>query len=247
MFVDARKSLGVAPAPSGTATAKDGVATFPSTSGHVTVFKPGKVGPSMQGGLVHEGSGLAATQGDTAITLDNFLVDPGNPATLSGRVSAGGEVLTESTKVFDLDGSTLEPVTNQEDAGPAIVEGTTVNLTDGAAQAMNGAFKTGALNGGTKIGIATIVVKLPQMKDVPAGGVETGGGASGVESLGLLGAGVAAQVAADGVAFVARRRGHTRPPQLSTARGRNVAPGRLRSTRAERSAASNPSPARSLP
>lgn len=208
-FVSALQSLEVAPSPSGNATVKDGVAKFPITGGNVTVYKPGAVDPYVQGSLMHQGSGLKLTKGDTTVQLENFVVDPGKPATLTGRVLANGQVVAESTKLFDLDGSTLQPITTDAQAGTATLQGTTVKLSDGAATALNGAFKTEALKGGTTVGIATIVVKLPGKAGAPSGGVAAGGGStSGVEHAGLLGAGAAALLGAAGAAaYASRRRG----------------------------------------
>ncbi|SEO98806.1 hypothetical protein [Amycolatopsis saalfeldensis] len=207
-FVSALQSLGVAPSPSGTASVKGGVASFPITGGNVTVYKPGEVDPYVQGSIEHQGSGLKLTKGDTVVQLDNFVVDPGKPATLSGRVQAGGQVVAPSTVLFDLDGSTLKPITTDAAAGTATLTGTTVKLSDGAAKALNGAFKTDALKGGITIGIATIVVDLPgHMKQMPAGSVATGGGSTaGMQHTGLLAGGAAAVLIAGAVGFVAIRR-----------------------------------------
>ncbi|WP_245633556.1 hypothetical protein [Amycolatopsis jejuensis] len=212
-FVSALQSLNVAPSPSGNATVKDGVASFPITGGNVTVYKPGAVDPYVQGSIEHQGSGLKLTKGATVVQLDNFVVDPGKPATLSGRVQAGGKVVAPSTVLFDLDGSTLKPITTDAAAGTATLTGTTVKLSDGAAKALNGAFETDALKGGTTIGIATIVVALPgHMKQMPAGGVATGGGSTaGMEHAGLIAGGSAAVLFAAAIGFVAiRRRGTVR-------------------------------------
>jgi hypothetical protein len=206
-FVSALQTLAVAPSPSGKATVNNGVATFPITGGHVTVYKPGDVDPYVQGALMHQGSGLKLTKGDTTVQLDNFVVDPGKPATLTGEVLANGKVVAASTTLFDLDGSTLQPITTDAQAGTATLQGTTVKLSDGAATALNGAFKTDALKGGTTVGIATIVVKLPGQAQAPSGGVAAGGGStSGIEDAGLLGAGAAALLGAAGAAAYATRR-----------------------------------------
>lgn len=212
-FVSALESLTVAPSPSGNATVEEGVASFPITGGNVTVYEPGEVNPYVQGSIEHQDSGLKLTKGDTEVQLDNFVVDPGSPATLSGRVQANGEVVAPSTVLFDLDGSTLEPITTDEAAGTATLTGTTVRLADGAAEALNGAFETDALKGGTTIGIATIVVALPgQMEQMPAGGVDTGGGSTdGMEHAGLITGGAATILFAAAMGFVAiRRRGAAR-------------------------------------
>ncbi|MGH3547166.1 MAG: hypothetical protein ACRDQU_03390 [Pseudonocardiaceae bacterium] len=208
-FVNALKSLDVAPGPSGTATIEGGIAKFPITGGHVTVYKPGEVNPYVQGKIMHDGSGLTLTKGDTKVTLENFVIDPGQPATLTGKVLANGNVAAASATLFDLDGSTLKPITTDASAGTATLTGTTVKLSDAAASTLNGAFKTDALKGGTTVGIATIVVKLPgQTSQTPSGGVSTGGGStSGIEDTGLLAAGAVALLGA-GVAagYAARRR-----------------------------------------
>lgn len=207
-FLSALKSLNVTPSTSGTATITDGVASFPITGGHVTVYKPGEVDPYVQGSLDHEGSGLKLTKGDTTVQLDNFIVDPGKPATLTGQVLANGQVLAARTTLFDLDGSTLKPITTDAQNGTATLTGTTVKLSDGAASALNSAFKTDALKGGTTVGIATILVKLPgQAAQTPVGGVSAGGGStSGLQDTGLLAAGGAALLGAGVIGFAARRR-----------------------------------------
>jgi hypothetical protein len=81
--------------------------------------------------------------------------------------------------LFDLDGSTLQPIQTDVAAGTATLTGTTVRLSSTAATALNQAFGTDAVQGGLTIGVATIVVDLPgQMPAMPQGGVETGGGAT---------------------------------------------------------------------
>lgn len=213
-FVSALKSLDVAPGPSGKATVNGGVAKFPITGGNVKVYKPGEVDPYVQGKIMHEGSGLTLTKGDTKVTLENFVVDPGKPATLTGKVLANGNVAAESATLFDLDGSTLKPITTNASAGTATLTGTTVKLSDAAASTLNDAFKTNALKGGTTVGIATIVVKLPgqtgqsgQTSQTPSGGVGTGGGStSGIEDTGLLAAGAVALLGAGAAAGYAVRR-----------------------------------------
>jgi hypothetical protein len=206
-FTDALQSLEVTPGTVGDATISDGSARFPITGGNVTVYEPGAADPYVQGRIEHEGSGLSLTKGDTEVRLTDFVVDPGNPATLMGKVTANGETVAESTVLFDLDGSTLEPIATDADAGTATLTGTTVRLNDGAATALNQAFSTDAIQGGLTIGIATIVVNLPgQMPAMPEGGVETGGGATSGPDSGLVAAGLVALVAAGGVGVLAARR-----------------------------------------
>jgi hypothetical protein len=206
-FTDALTQLEVTPGVTGDATLADGSVRFPITGGNVTVYRPGDANPYVQGRIEHDGSGLSLTKGDTEVRLTDFVIDPGNPATLSGKVSAGGQTIAESAVLFDLDGSTLQPIQTDAGAGTATLTGTTVRLSSTAATALNQAFGTDAIRGGLTIGIATIVVNLPgQMPAMPQGGVETGGGATSGPDTGLVGAGLVALVAAGGVGVVAARR-----------------------------------------
>jgi hypothetical protein len=206
-FTDALTQLEVTPGVTGDATLADGSVKFPITGGNVTVYAPGTVNPYVQGRIEHDGSGLSLTKGDTEVRLTDFVVDPGNPATLSGKVSAGGQTVAESAVLFDLDGSTLQPIQTDAAAGTATLTGTTVRLSSTAATALNQAFGTDAIQGGLTIGVATIVVNLPgQMPAMPQGGVETGGGATSGPDAGLVAAGLVALVAAGGVGVVAARR-----------------------------------------
>ena len=215
-FTDALKSLDVTPAPTGTAKVADGSATFPITGGNVTVYKPGEVTPYVQGMIMHDGSGLSLTKGGTKVTLENFVIDPGQPATLKGKVLANGSTVADSVTLFDLDGSTLKPISTDASAGTATLTGTTVRLSSDAAAALDKAFGTDAIKGGTTVGIATIVVDLPGKGGsagampgaMPAGGAQTGGGstaAGGVDPA-LLAGGVLVLAVAGGALVVVRRR-----------------------------------------
>lgn len=210
-FTGALESLGVTPAPFGDASIADGSASFPITGGNVSVYKPEEVLPYVQGSIEHQGSGLTLTKGDTEVILDNFVIDPGDPAVLTGRVRAGGQTVAESTTLFDLNGSTLKPITMDESAGTATLTGTTVTLNAGAAEALNGAFGTDALKGGVVIGIATIVVNTTSGDmPMPQGGVETGAGSTTGTDTGLLVAGGVLLVGSAVIAVAVRRRAGAR-------------------------------------
>lgn len=227
-FTGALTSLGVTPAPTGSATVENGTATFPITGGNVTVYKPGEVTPYVQGMIMHDGSGLSLTKGNTEVTLENFVIDPGQPATLKGKVLANGSTVADSVTLFDLDGSTLKPITTDASAGTATLTGTTVRLSSDAAAALDKAFGTDAIKGGTTVGIATIVVDLPGKTGsstgsagsgsgsgsgsmpgaMPSGGAQTGGGstATGGVDPALLAGGVLTLAVAGGALVVVRRR-----------------------------------------
>ena len=157
-FVAALGTLGLTPATVGDATLADGSVSFPITGGTVTVFdKSSGYRPYVQGTLLHQNSGLSLTAGGTTVELTNFTVDPGTPARLFGDVAVNGQQAAASAPLFDLNGSTLNPI-SMDSEGNAVLQGTTVELSPEAAELLNSTFGTDALAGGLVIGIATITV-----------------------------------------------------------------------------------------
>ena len=157
-FVSALGSLGLTPGTVGDATLADGSVSFPITGGTVTVFdKSSGYRPYVQGTLLHQNSGLSLTAGGTTVELTNFTVDPGTPARLFGDVAVNGQQAAASAPLFDLDGTTLNPIT-MDSSGNAVLQGTTVKLSPEAAALLNQTFSTDALAGGLVIGVATITV-----------------------------------------------------------------------------------------
>jgi hypothetical protein len=157
-FVAALGTLGLTPGTIGDATLADGSISFPITGGTVTVFdKSSGYRPYVQGTLLHQNSGLSLTAGGTTVELTNFTVDPGTPARLFGDVAVNGQQAAASAPLFDLNGSTLNPISMDAD-GNAVLQGTTVELSPEAAELLNTTFGTDALEGGLVIGIATITV-----------------------------------------------------------------------------------------
>ena len=157
-FVAALGTLGLTPATLGDATLADGSVSVPITGGTVTVFdKSSGYRPYVQGTLLHQNSGLSLTAGGTTVELTNFTVDPGTPARLFGDVAVNGQQAAASAPLFDLNGSTLNPI-SMDAEGNAVLQGTTVELSPEAAALLNTTFGTDALAGGLVIGIATITV-----------------------------------------------------------------------------------------
>jgi len=158
-FVDALTKLKVTPGPVGKAEiTNDGVAVFPITGGNVTYYDPASpVRPYVQGVIDHEGSGLSLTAGKTEVELTDFVIDPGT-SVLTGTVSVNGKEAATDATLFDLDGSTLEPLQTNSD-GTATLAGTTVKLSDDAASLLNDTFGINDLAGGLVIGISAITVK----------------------------------------------------------------------------------------
>jgi len=149
----ALKGLGVAIAPSGNATfeASTSTITFPITSGYAEIHSNPAVKPGyIQGSVNHEGSGFTLTAGATKVTLDDFVVDPGN-SMLYGSVNG-----TPGAPLLSLDGTNVK-VTME--SGNVVLFGTVAKLTDAAATALNGAFKTQAIKAGTPLGVVRLVAK----------------------------------------------------------------------------------------
>ena len=157
-FVQALTDLKVTPGPVGDGEiSKDGVASFPITGGNVTYYDPASpVRPFVQGIIDHNGSGLSLSAGDTTVELTDFVIDPGT-SELTGTVTANGKEAATDALLFDLDGSTLNPLKSNPD-GSATLEGTTVELSSDAATLLNDTFGIDALKGGLVIGISSITV-----------------------------------------------------------------------------------------
>ena len=84
------------------------------------------------------------------------MIDPGT-SELHGLVSVNGQVAVKNALLFNLDGSTLKPL----ETGPhhtAILDGTTVTLSDDAAKLLDSTFKTTAVKGGLVVGISKITI-----------------------------------------------------------------------------------------
>ena len=157
-FTAALTQLGLTPGTVGTATLADGSISFPITGGTVTLYdKDSGYRPFVQGVLFHEGSGLSLTAGSTTVELTDFTIDPGDPARLFGNVSVNGQLAAASAPLFDLDGSTLQPITMNAD-GAAVLTGTRVLMSPEAAALLNKTFGTTAVTKGLLVGVATLTV-----------------------------------------------------------------------------------------
>ena len=155
-FVEALTTLGLTPGVVGTATFTDGTFSFPITGGNVDYYDPQEdYRPYVQGTIDHEGSGLSLTAGAKVVELSNFVIDPGT-SKLMGDVSVDGTVAVEDAVLFDLHGGTLKPL--QMDGDNAILEGTTVHISDDAAALLNETFGTDKVAGGMLVGVAKITV-----------------------------------------------------------------------------------------
>ena len=162
-FTDALTSLGLTPGVLGTAKLENGSLIFPITGGNVDYYTPGTRDPYVVGDIQHDGSGITLTAGDTVVSLENFDIDPGG-SKLYAKVSAGTVAAPGTTVVgdhvylFNLDGSTLQPLQADESAGTATLTGTRVLISPDAAALLNQTFNTTAVTDTLEVGIATIVV-----------------------------------------------------------------------------------------
>lgn len=155
-FTGALTTLGLTPGVVGTATLADGSIRFPITGGDVKYWEPGTVDPYVQGEIMHDGSGLSLTAGETVVELINFDIDPGT-SLLTGDVMVNGEEAAADAVLFDLDGRTLQPLATGPD-NTAILQGTEVKISETAAGLLNSTFNTDAVTPGLLVGVATITV-----------------------------------------------------------------------------------------
>ena len=119
---------------------------------------------SLAGQIRHAG-GLVFTKGDTKVYLTRYFINIDETPSLSGLVGVGAPG-TARADLFDLDLSALKV-----DAGKRYItlSGVGLNLTQGAADALNTAFGEGAtpFTAGLKIGTATVKART---WTVPANG-----------------------------------------------------------------------------
>lgn len=158
-FVDALSSLGLTPGTSGRARLSRGKLVLPITGGNVTVFEPGEVSPYVVGQLQHEGSGLTLTGAGATVEISNLNIDPG-ASRVYGDVTVDGRVEVTSGFLFQLDGRSLEPLETTDRT--AVLQGTQVEVSGEAAQALDAAFDTDEVASGLLVGTAKITLKLPR-------------------------------------------------------------------------------------
>lgn len=148
----ALKSLGVAVAPEGKATFDTATSTigFPITGGFAAIHSDKSYQPGyIVGSLIHQGSGITFSKGGKTLSITDFVVDPG-ASTLTGTV--GGKV---GVPIASLNGA---PVQVSMVSGTVHLDGTIVNLTQTAAQALDTTFGTTAVTAGLPLGVAHIIV-----------------------------------------------------------------------------------------
>lgn len=160
-FLRTLNALGVEPSPVGSASVKDGTATFPITGGQLRYYAPASpVRPHAQGAIQHQGSGLRLSAAGSSVQLTDLTVDPDDNL-LIGKITVGKKVLAQQAPLLLLTGGSLGPLQRTGKPGTAVLSGTTVSLSRTAAQALNTAFGTTTLDQFTQVGTARITVALP--------------------------------------------------------------------------------------
>ncbi len=128
--------------------------SFPDHGRFGDVLVAGRQLPPLRAGAAEPRRlGLTLKAGDTTVTLENFVVNPGS-SKLYGDVLVNGQVAASNAYLFSLHGGTLKPL--QLEGDNAILTGTTVHVSDDAAKLLNSTFKTDAVKGGLLVGTATI-------------------------------------------------------------------------------------------
>ncbi len=129
-------SLGISAAPVGPASAKpDGSLAFPITGGRVDA-------KTFAGTIRHSG-GIALTDGSTTVELTRFDIQIDEDPDLTAKLGP------DRVSILDLDLAGLDA---SVDKGTIRLAGVSAALTQGAADALNGAFGTSAFTGGLVLG-----------------------------------------------------------------------------------------------
>jgi hypothetical protein len=141
--LQALTSLGIAPGVIGpaTLTAATVTANFPITGGKVML--------NLSSGVVRHSGGISLTKGATVVSLTDFDINLAPTPQLFATLNGG----PTKVAIIDLDLTGVTPAV----AGRTVtLDGVTAKLTQGAADALNGAFGTTAFAGGLVLGKAKV-------------------------------------------------------------------------------------------
>ena len=157
-FLKGITDLKVTPGVVGKTKLTDGKLIFPITGGMATLYEQGTTGsePFIVGVVEHDGQGITLSAGGKEVELKNFDVDAGK-SEIRTDIAVDGKSFGEDVPTFIADGTNLEyPPTTE--GNNAILEGTEVKLTAGAADALNTVFGVTAFTEGFPVGVAKIAV-----------------------------------------------------------------------------------------
>ena len=141
--LQALTSLGIAPgviAPA-TLTAATVTANFPITGGRAKL--------DLSSGVIRHSGGISLTKGATVVALTDFDIRLGSAPQLFASLNGGATKVA----IIDLD---LTGVTPAVSGRTITLDGVTAKLTQGAADALNGAFATTAFTAGLVLGKAKV-------------------------------------------------------------------------------------------
>ena len=137
-------SLGLTVTPLSPATVSNAGVAFPITTGRLNA-------KTYAGEIRHTG-GLRIASTSTHVDLNNFRIVIDGAPHLTAQVGSGDRITIAD---LDLSGATITP------KGKTLtVTGVGVALSDTAAGALNQAFGTDALKGGTPLGTATVKTRV---------------------------------------------------------------------------------------
>ena len=149
--VKALGTLGVAVAPTGSATFDSATSTvsFPITGGFAAIhsdlrYKPGYI----SGTVLHEASGLRFSKGDKSIEVTDFVVDPGNSMLTASSGDKSGIPL------LSLDGTAVKVSMEGADV---VLQGTVAKLTAPGAASLNATFGVTDFKAGLPLGVVRLV------------------------------------------------------------------------------------------
>ncbi len=157
-FLKGITDLKVTPGVVGKTKLTDGKLIFPITGGMATLYEQGTTGtdPFIVGVVEHDGQGITLTAGGKTVELKNFDVDAGK-SEIRTDIAVDGKSFGKDVPTFIADGTNLEYPPTME-GNNAILEGTEVKLSAGAAEALNMVFGVTAFAEGFPIGVAKIAV-----------------------------------------------------------------------------------------
>lgn len=147
----ALQQLGVAVAPVGSATFNSQTSTvgFPITGGFAAIHSDRSYQPGyIAGTVVHQGSGLKFSKGNTSLEVTNFVVDPGNSILTA---TAGGK---SGIPLLFLDGTNVKV---EPEGSDVVLQGTVAKLTGPGASALNSTFGVTAFKEGLPLGVVRLV------------------------------------------------------------------------------------------
>jgi hypothetical protein len=143
-------TLKITPGKTGKATLKGSTLSLPITGGSLLLFPGG----SVEGDVLHAGSGLSLQGASRSAQLEDLVVVPGAQPYVTGNVVAGGTTRSRGVVLFTLDSAAMGSPTTS--GGQTVFSNVNVSLAPGAATLLNAQLGTTALQGAMQVGTATI-------------------------------------------------------------------------------------------